>query len=148
MATFLPLRDIPEIDITLFQRDYFDGIGFVLQDDNGLPIDLTSATICASIYQTTASGTSAIVTSFNVQKEEPSPRNPCVDSWIRYVLKPENLALLAQKQWMFPVYHSVTIPPFFQHVPAVRRIFELESDARVVDAQMKSFELELFGAPR
>jgi thiamine transport system substrate-binding protein len=83
-----------------------------------------------------------------VQRKEPSPRNPCVDSWIRYVLKPENLALLAQKQWMFPVYQSVTIPPFFQHVPAVRRIFELESDARVVDAQMKSFELELFGAPR
>ena len=71
MATFLPLRDIPEIDITLFQRDYFDGIGFVLQDDNGLPIDLSSVTVCASIYQTTASGTSSIVTSFNVQKEEP-----------------------------------------------------------------------------
>lgn len=79
--TFLPLRDIPEIDITLFQRDYFDGIGFILQGDDGEPLDLSTVSICASIYQTTASGTSSLVTSFNVQKEEPF-MNGAISLWL------------------------------------------------------------------
>jgi len=107
MATFLPLRDIPEIDITLFQRDYFDGIGFVLQDDNGLPIDLTSATICASIYQTTASGTSAIVTSFNVQKEEPFT-NGALNLWLSS----------AQTQAVWTAYEGYTTADYHLFVPS------------------------------
>lgn len=83
-----------------------------------------------------------------VQKAPGTPRNPCVDAWISHVLKPESLAELAQKQWMFPVYREVPIPTFFQHVPPVRRIYEIETDARTLDARMSAFERELFGAKR
>lgn len=107
MATFLPLRDIPEIDITLFQRDYFDGIGFVLQDDNGLPIDLSNVTICASIYQTTVSGTSSLVTSFNVLKEEPFD-NGAISLWLTS----------AQTQAVWAAYDGYTTADYHRFVPS------------------------------
>lgn len=107
MAVFLPLRNIPEIDITLFQRDYFDGIGFVLQDDNGLPIDLTTTTICASIYQTTASGTSSFVTAFNVQKEEPFT-NGAINLWLSS----------AQTQMVWAAYEGYATADYHRFVPS------------------------------
>ena len=107
MAVFLPLRNIPEIDITLFQRDYFDGIGFVLQDDNGLPIDLTTATICASIYQTTASGTSSFITAFNVQKEEPFT-NGAINLWLSS----------AQTQIVWAAYEGYATADYHRFVPS------------------------------
>ena len=107
MATFLPLRDIPEIDITLFQRDYFDGIGLILQDNDGLPVDLTNVTICASIYQTTVSGTSAIVTSFNVQKEEPFT-NGALNLWLSS----------AQTQAVWAAYEGYATADYHLFVPS------------------------------
>ncbi len=80
-----------------------------------------------------------------VQKSPGNLRNPCVDAWMRHVLKPGILAELSRKQWMFPVYREVAIPPFFQHVPQVRRIFEVDSDSQSVDSKMISFERELSG---
>jgi hypothetical protein len=107
MATFLPLRNIPEIDITLFQRDYFDGIGLILQDDSGLPIDLSYATICASIYQTTASGTSSVVTAFNVQKEEPFT-NGALNLWLSS----------AQTQAVWAAYEGYATADYHLFVPS------------------------------
>jgi len=61
---------IPEINLALFRRDFFDGAQFLLQDSDGLPWNLNDVVVCASIYQD-VSGTSSLLTNFNVEPLEP-----------------------------------------------------------------------------
>jgi hypothetical protein len=61
---------IPEINLALFERDFFDGAQFLLQDSDGVPWNLNDVVVCASVYQNVA-GISTLVTSFNVEPLEP-----------------------------------------------------------------------------
>jgi hypothetical protein len=63
-------KRIPEINIALFERDFFDGAQFLLQDSDGVPWNLSDVVVCASIYQTIA-GVSSLLVNFNVEPLEP-----------------------------------------------------------------------------
>jgi hypothetical protein len=76
----LAAKNIPQVDIALFERDFFDGAQFLLQDENGSPINLDGVVVCSSIYKVTTAG-STLVTSFNTEKLEPY-RNGQVRLWL------------------------------------------------------------------
>jgi hypothetical protein len=67
---FAASKYIPEVNLALFERDFFDGAQFLLQDSDGTPWDLSDVVICASIYQG-AGGASTLLTNFNVEPLEP-----------------------------------------------------------------------------
>jgi hypothetical protein len=71
MTVFIPTGLAPKLDLHVLRRDYFDGFSLLLQDADGLPIDLTDVTVCASIWRSTISGTIEQVMSLNVEKQEP-----------------------------------------------------------------------------
>lgn len=71
MSTFLSTSTSAQVDLRILRRDFFDGFSLLLQNGNGLPIDLTDTTVCASIQKVSASGTVEIITSLNIEKEEP-----------------------------------------------------------------------------
>jgi hypothetical protein len=70
MSYVVASKNIPKIDLALFERDFFDGAQFLLQDSTGTPWNLNNVTICASIYKKVDS-TYTLVTSFNTEKLEP-----------------------------------------------------------------------------
>ena len=70
MSYVVSAKNIPQIDIALFERDFFDGAQFLLQDKDGLPINLNGVVVCSSIYKVTIAGYT-LVTSFNTEKLEP-----------------------------------------------------------------------------
>lgn len=63
-------KAIPQVNLSLFERDFFDGAQFLLQDEDGSPWNLNDVTVCASVYQATTSGTT-LLTNFNVEPLEP-----------------------------------------------------------------------------
>jgi hypothetical protein len=71
MTVFIPTGLAPRLDLHVLRRDYFDGFSLLLQDTDGLPIDLTNVTVCASIWRSTVSGTTEQLMSLNVEKQEP-----------------------------------------------------------------------------
>lgn len=71
MTTFLSTAPIPQIDIHVVRRDFFDGFTLLLQDADGTPFDLNFVQVCASIWKKPDSGVVSQVTSFNVEKLEP-----------------------------------------------------------------------------
>lgn len=74
MTVFIPTGLAPKLDLHVLQRDYFDGFSLLLQDANGLPIDLTNVTVCASVWRSTISGTTEQLMSLNLEKQEPLNR--------------------------------------------------------------------------
>lgn len=74
MTVFIPTGLAPKLDLHVLQRDYFDGFSLLLQDTNGLPIDLTNVTVCASVWRSTISGTTEQLMSLNLEKQEPLNR--------------------------------------------------------------------------
>ena len=66
MSILVATNLVPQVDISLLRRDYFDGVSFLLQDEDGVPYDLTDVQICASIFRNTTSGTVEQVTSLNI----------------------------------------------------------------------------------
>lgn len=68
MATFLATASIPQVDLYVVRRDFFDGMTLLLQDVDGTPIDLADVTISAGIWNTT---TSTLVTALNIERLEP-----------------------------------------------------------------------------
>jgi hypothetical protein len=70
MSYVVASKNIPKIDLALFERDFFDGAQFLLQDSTGTPWNLNNVTICASIYKKVGT-TYTLVTSFNTEKLEP-----------------------------------------------------------------------------
>ena len=81
MSAFIATSLAPQIDLRLLRRDFFDGVSFLLQDSNGEPFDLSEVQVCASIWKSTASGTTEIVTSFNIEEKEPL-QNGQVRLWL------------------------------------------------------------------
>jgi hypothetical protein len=70
MSYVVASKNIPKIDLALFERDFFDGAQFLLQDSTGSPWNLSNVTICASIYKKVGT-TYTLVTAFNTEKLEP-----------------------------------------------------------------------------
>jgi hypothetical protein len=81
MSVFVATSLAPQIDISLLRRDYFDGVSFLLQDADGVPYDLTDVQICSAVWKRTGSNTADLVTSFNVEEQEPL-RNGIVKLWL------------------------------------------------------------------
>lgn len=81
MSSFLYTSLSPVIDLYILRRDFFDGVGLLLQDEDGLPIDLSNAQVNASIWKRTSAGTVEQITAFNVQELEPL-RNGQVRLWL------------------------------------------------------------------
>lgn len=81
MSAFLATSLAPQLDISVLRRDFFDGVSFLLQDGDGEPFDLSEVQVCASIWKRTASGTTELVTSFNIEEQDPL-RNGQVRLWL------------------------------------------------------------------
>ena len=72
-------------------------------------------------------------------------KNECIDAWIRYVLKPETLGVLAEKQWMLPVYSDVEIPKAFKKIPSVKKAAPMDLSVGALDRLLSGFGKELQG---
>jgi hypothetical protein len=70
-SAFLATTIAPRIDLHLLRRDYFDGFSLLLQDEDGMPFNLSEVVVCASVWKNTASGTLEQVLSLNVEEQEP-----------------------------------------------------------------------------
>lgn len=70
-SAFLATTIAPRVDLHLLRRDYFDGFSLLLQDEDGVPFDLSDVVVCASVWKSTASGTLEQVVSLNVEEQEP-----------------------------------------------------------------------------
>jgi len=81
MSTFVATSLAPQIDLRLLRRDYFDGVSFLLQDEDGEPFDLTDVQVCAAVWKKTGETTASLVTSFNIEEQEPL-RNGQVRLWL------------------------------------------------------------------
>ena len=81
MSVFVATSLAPQIDLRLLRRDYFDGVSFLLQDEDGEPFDLGDVQICAAIWKRTGATTADLVTSFNIEEQEPL-RNGQVRLWL------------------------------------------------------------------
>lgn len=81
MNSFLSTSIAPRVDLYLLRRDYFDGMGLLLQTASGTPYDLTGVQVCASAWKITASGTFEKILDINVEEEEPL-RNGHVRLWL------------------------------------------------------------------
>lgn len=71
MSTFLSTSIAPRIDLTLLRRDFFDGFSLLLQDEDGLPFDLSQVQVCASVWKRNSATSYSQVTAINVEKQEP-----------------------------------------------------------------------------
>lgn len=71
MSTFLATSIAPRIDLTLLRRDFFDGFSLLLQDEDGLPFDLTEVQVCAAVWKTDTEGVTSQVLNFNIEEQEP-----------------------------------------------------------------------------
>jgi hypothetical protein len=81
MSVFVATSLAPQIDIRLLRRDFFDGVSLLLQDADGVPYDLADVQVCSAIWKRTGSNTADLVTSLNVEEEEPL-RNGTVRLWL------------------------------------------------------------------
>lgn len=70
-SAFLATTTVPRIDLRLLRRDYFEGFSLLLQDEDGVPFNLSEVTVCASAWKSSDSGTLEQVLSFNVEEQEP-----------------------------------------------------------------------------
>lgn len=71
MSTFLSTSIAPRIDLTLLRRDFFDGFSLLLQDEDGLPFDLSQVQVCASVWKRNSATSYSQVTAINVEKQAP-----------------------------------------------------------------------------
>jgi hypothetical protein len=71
MSNFLATSIVPRVDLYLLRRDYFDGLSLLLQDSDGLPFDLNELQVCSSVWKQNASGGYDLITSVNVEEQEP-----------------------------------------------------------------------------
>jgi hypothetical protein len=71
MSVFIPTSNVPQIDLYVLRRDFFDGFSLLLQDSDGVPFNLNEVQVCASVWRSTTSGTTEQVLSLNVEEQEP-----------------------------------------------------------------------------
>lgn len=108
MSTFLSTSIAPRVDLHLLRRDFFDGFGLLLQDENGLPFDLSDVTVCSSVWQVTTSGTLQKLLDVNVEKQDPL-RSGRIRVWLTS----------AQTAALWDAYSSGTTTPSSVFFPSV-----------------------------
>ncbi|MBU6153135.1 MAG: thiamine ABC transporter substrate-binding protein [Bdellovibrionales bacterium] len=74
--------------------------------------------------------------------------NPCVRKWIEFMMKPEVLAEIAEKQWMWPAFRDVRLPRFFDQVPQIGKSARFNLDVKSLDGLLSRFGKEIQGADR
>ena len=70
-SSFLATSIVPRLDLTLLRRDFFDGFSLLLQDDDGLPLDLSVVQVCAAVWKTDEEGVITKILDFNTEEQEP-----------------------------------------------------------------------------
>jgi len=105
VTVFIPTGLAPKLDLHVLQRDYFDGFSLLLQDTNGLPIDLTNVTVCASVWKRTGDNTFSQVLNINAEKQEPLSKGR-----IRLWLTSQQTALLWDNYGLSTTPQSVFFP--------------------------------------
>jgi len=81
MSSFLSTSIAPRVDLYLLRRDYFDGMGLLLQTENGTPYDLSGVQVCATVWKKTGDTSYSQITTVNVEEEEPL-RNGQIRLWL------------------------------------------------------------------
>lgn len=71
MSTFLSTSIIPQVDLYILRRDFFDGFSLLLQDSDGLPFDLSEVQVCASVGKRNLDGSISQISTLNVEEQEP-----------------------------------------------------------------------------
>lgn len=71
MSTFLATNIVPQINLQLLRRDYFDGFSLLLQQADGTPYDLNNVQVCASAWQRNNDSSYSLLINFNVEEQEP-----------------------------------------------------------------------------
>lgn len=74
--------------------------------------------------------------------------NPCVRRWIDFMVRPEILAEISEKQWMWPAFRGVRLPKFFEMVPPVKKAANLKSSVEALDQLLSGFGREIQSAGR
>jgi thiamine transport system substrate-binding protein len=74
--------------------------------------------------------------------------NPCIEKWMQFILSPGVQTKMSNKQYMMPAIADPTLPPYFNQVPAVKKIANLELSLEKVDHVMNRFEREVSGGSR
>ena len=80
-----------------------------------------------------------------LKQESGKPINPCTEKWLHFVLDPRSLERLSAKQWMKPAYSGVKDPPFFDRVPALKKIAPMDLSVSAVDRLLSGFGRDLQG---
>lgn len=70
-SAFLSTSIASRVNLHLLRRDYFDGISLLLQTASGTPYDLSRVQVCASVWKKTGDASYTLVTTVNVEEEEP-----------------------------------------------------------------------------
>lgn len=70
-STFITTSAAPRLDLYILRRDYFDGFGLLLQDEEGESFDLSEVQVCASVWKSNGPSGLEFVETINVQEEEP-----------------------------------------------------------------------------
>ena len=71
MSAFLSTSIIPRVNLTLLRRDFFEGFGLLLQDEDGLPLNLNEVTVCASVWKRNSASSYTQIAVMNVEKQQP-----------------------------------------------------------------------------
>ncbi len=81
MTSFLGTSSLSRVDLYILRRDYFDGMGLLLQKADGSPYDLTGVKVCASIWKKNSDISYTLIETINIEEEEPL-RNGQVRLWL------------------------------------------------------------------
>jgi len=71
VSGFLSTSSAARVDLYLLRRDYFDGMGLLLQKEDGSPYDLSSVKVCASVWKKNGDTSYTLIETVNVEEEEP-----------------------------------------------------------------------------
>jgi thiamine transport system substrate-binding protein len=69
--------------------------------------------------------------------------NPCVRKWIEFMMDPQVLREIAEKQWMWPAFKGVVLPRFFDRVPGVQKSAKFRMDVKTLDDLLSRFGKEI-----
>jgi thiamine transport system substrate-binding protein len=72
--------------------------------------------------------------------------NPCVRKWIDFMLNPETVSLLAEKQWMWPALKGARLPKFFDAIPQPGKAAKMDLGGDALDRLLLNFAKEIQGA--
>lgn len=75
----------------------------------------------------------------------PYASNPCLSKWVAFVLSPEIQNRVVAKQFMMPVVPGVKLPEYFDKVPPLKKIANLEVNLEKVDRLISRFGREVQG---